>query len=101
MNMMKKWIYISLAAVLLTTCQKPKIELVDFDTFHVTEVKNSDVIVNGKLNPEIRTMEDGTQYTLVICGCEEGELTSVSTIVKFIYHPGNIQVLSIEEGDEW
>ena len=46
-------------------------------------------------------MEDGTQYTLVICGCEEGELTSVSTIVKFIYHPGNIQVLSIEEGDEW
>lgn len=46
-------------------------------------------------------MEDGTHYTLVINGCEEGELTSVSTIVKFIYHPGNIQVLSIEEGDEW
>jgi hypothetical protein len=46
-------------------------------------------------------MEDGTQYTLVINGCEEGELTSVSTIVKFIYHPGNIQVLSIKEGDEW
>lgn len=46
-------------------------------------------------------MEDGTQYTLVICGCEEGELTSVSTIVKFIYHPGNIVLLEIEEGDEW
>ena len=46
-------------------------------------------------------MEDGTEYTLVICGCEEGELTTTSTIVKFIYHPGNIEVLSIEERDEW
>ena len=46
-------------------------------------------------------MEDGTQYTLVICGCEEGEFSSVSTIVKFIYHPGDIVLLEIEEGNEW
>lgn len=46
-------------------------------------------------------MEDGNLYTLVICGCEEAEFTSTSTIVKFIYHPGNIEVLSIEERDDW
>ncbi len=56
---MKKWIYISLAAIFLTTCQKPEIGIVDFDTFHATNVKYSDVIVNGALNPEIRTMELG------------------------------------------
>ena len=58
---MKKWIYISLAAMLLTTCQKQEIEIVDFDTFHVTDVKKSDVIVNGNLNPEIRTMDLGEE----------------------------------------
>lgn len=46
-------------------------------------------------------MEDGTEYTLVLSGCEEGELTSTSTIVKFIFHPGNVEVLSVEERDEW
>lgn len=46
-------------------------------------------------------MEDGTKYTLVICGCDDGELTTTSTIVKFIYHPGNIEVLEIIEKDEW
>ena len=56
---MKKLIYICLAAMLLTTCRKPEIEIVDFDTFHVTSVKYSDVIVDGALNPEIRTMEIG------------------------------------------
>ena len=56
---MKKWIYISLAAIFLTTCQKPEIGIVDFDTFHATNVKYNDVIVNGALNPEIRTMELG------------------------------------------
>ncbi|MBR6175978.1 MAG: hypothetical protein IKQ52_10435 [Bacteroidales bacterium] len=46
-------------------------------------------------------MVDGTHYTLVICGCEDGELTSTSTIVKFIYHPGNVEVIEIIEEDEW
>jgi len=58
---MKKWIYLSLVAVLFSTCQKPEIELVDFDSFHVTNVKYSDVIVNGDMNPEIRTMELGDE----------------------------------------
>ena len=46
-------------------------------------------------------MQDGTKYTLVICGCEEGEFTTLSTIVKFRYHPGNIEVLEITETNEW
>lgn len=45
--------------MLLTTCQKPEIELVDFDSFYVMDIKYSDVIVNGALNPEIRTMDMG------------------------------------------
>lgn len=58
---MKKWIYFSLAAIFLAACHKPKVDIVDFDTFHVTSVKNSEVIVNGTLNPEIRTMELGDE----------------------------------------
>jgi hypothetical protein len=46
-------------------------------------------------------MQDGVLYTLVICGCEEGEFTTISTIVKFRYQPGNIEVLEILETDEW
>lgn len=46
-------------------------------------------------------MQDGTLYTLVICGCEESEFTTLSTIVKFRYHPGAIEVLDIMETDEW
>ena len=46
-------------------------------------------------------MVDGTEYTLVINGCEEGEFTTQSTIAQFIYHPGQIEVLDIREGDEW
>ena len=58
---MKKWIYLSLVAVLFSTCQKPEIQIVDFDSFRVTNVKYSDVIVDGNLNPEIRTMELGEE----------------------------------------
>ena len=43
---------------------------------------------------------DGTEYTLVIAGCEEGELTTAATVVRFIYHPDNIEMLSIEEVDD-
>ena len=66
---MKKWIFFSLAAIFMAACQKPKIEIVDFDTFHVTSVKNSEVIIDGALNPEIRTMELGN---------EEAKVASVS-----------------------
>lgn len=58
---MKKYIYISLVAMLLTTCQKPEIQIVDFDSFRVTNVKYSDVIVDGNLNSEIHTMELGEE----------------------------------------
>lgn len=66
---MKKWIFFSLAAIFLAACQKPKIDIVDFDSFHVTSVKNSEVIIDGTLNPEIRTME---------LGDEEPKVASVS-----------------------
>lgn len=45
-------------------------------------------------------MTDGTEYTLAIAGCEEGELTTAATVVRFIYHPDNIEMLSIEEVDD-
>lgn len=44
-------------------------------------------------------MKDGTEYTLVIAGCENGEFTTKVTIVKFRYHPGNIEVLDVIEDD--
>lgn len=43
-------------------------------------------------------ISDGTEYTLVIAGCENGEFTTATTIVRFIYHPDNIEVLEITEG---
>lgn len=58
---MKKWIFISILAMLLSTCKESPVEIVDFDSFHVTDVKYSDVIVNGELNPEIRTMDLGEE----------------------------------------
>jgi hypothetical protein len=44
-------------------------------------------------------IKDGTEYTLVIAGCENGEFTTKATIVKFRYHPGNIEVLDVIEDD--
>ncbi len=73
---MKKWFFISIAAVLLTTCQKPTIEMVDFDSFHVTSVKYSDVIVDGALNPEIRTMELGDEDGTKIASVSMADLVS-------------------------
>lgn len=46
-------------------------------------------------------MKEGKEYSLVIYGCEDGEFTTVATIVKFIYHPGHIDVVEVIEGDEW
>lgn len=62
---MKKWFFFSLAVIFLAACHKPKVDIVDFDTFHVTSVKNSEVIINGAMNPEIRTMELGEDETKV------------------------------------
>ena len=73
---MKKWFFISIAAVLLTTCQKPTIEMVDFDSFQVTSVKYSDVIVDGALNPEIRTMELGDEDGTKIASVSMADLVS-------------------------
>ena len=46
-------------------------------------------------------MNAGTEYTLVIAGCEEGEFTTETTIVKFRYYPDHIEVLEVTEGNEW
>ena len=58
---MRKWIYIILVALIITACQKPEIEIVDFETFHVTGVKKSEVVVDGNLNPEINTINLGEE----------------------------------------
>lgn len=43
-------------------------------------------------------MEDNTEYTIAISGCEEGEFTTPVTVVRFRYHPGNIEMLEMTEG---
>jgi hypothetical protein len=43
-------------------------------------------------------MNDGTEYTIAISGCEEGEFTTPVTVVRFLYHPGNIELLEVSEG---
>lgn len=46
-------------------------------------------------------MKDGTEYTIAISGCEEGEFTTPVTVVRFRYHPGNIEQLEVtEEGHD-
>ena len=64
---MKRMTLPCLAAALLaaSACTNPKIEVVDFDSFHVTSVSNSDVLVAGRLNPEIHFMESGEMETKV------------------------------------
>ena len=64
-------------ALCLTTCQRPEIEIVDFDTFHVTSVKYSDVIVDGGLNPEIRTMDLGDEDGAKLASISMAELVSL------------------------
>lgn len=56
---MKKYLSLALAAILLFSCKKPEVEFVDFDSFHVLSVKESDVFMpDGTLNPEVRLMEE-------------------------------------------
>lgn len=50
---------------------------------------------------EDNLMKDSTEYTLVVAGCEEGEFTTPSTIVKFRYLPDKIEVLQRIDGNEW
>lgn len=46
-------------ALFLAACTHPTVEFVDFETFHVIQVKSSDIILeDGNLNPEVRLMED-------------------------------------------
>ena len=48
----------AIAALALTACHHPEVEVVDFDTFHVISVQTSDVFLqDGSLNPEISVME--------------------------------------------
>lgn len=43
----------------LAGCRHPEIEIVDFDTFHVTSAKLAPVLMkDGSLNPEIQIMEE-------------------------------------------
>ena len=56
---MKRICFWALAALILTSCHHPAVEVVDFDTFHVISVKSADVFMkDGSLNPEIRVMEN-------------------------------------------
>ena len=49
----------AIAALALTACHHPEVEVVDFDTFHVISVQTSDVFLqDGSLNPEISVMEN-------------------------------------------
>ena len=55
--MKEKLLFIGLLALLLGGCRHPEVEVVDFDTFHVTKVASSDIVVGSSLNPDIRFME--------------------------------------------
>ena len=56
---MKKYLSLALAAILLFSCKHPEVEFVDFDSFHVLSVKESEVFMaDGTLNPEVRLMEE-------------------------------------------
>ena len=56
---MRKILILAASALLLVSCRHPKVEFVDFDTFHPLSVQEGDVFMaDGTLNPEIRLMED-------------------------------------------
>lgn len=58
---MKKSAILCMAALGILSCQPPEIEVVDFETFHVTQVTTSSVLVNNQLNPDIRLMDLGDE----------------------------------------
>ena len=56
---MKRVLNIVGVLVMAVACQHPQIQIVDFDTFQVTDVKSADLFLgDGSLNPEVRLMED-------------------------------------------
>lgn len=56
--MRKRIAYLGLA-LLAVACSHPEVEVVDFDSFHVTKVIQADVMKDGQLNPDIRFMDLG------------------------------------------
>ena len=56
---MKRVLNIVGVLVMAVACQHPQIQIVDFDTFQVTDVKSADLFLeDGSLNPDVRLMED-------------------------------------------
>lgn len=56
---MKRVISIGVALLALSACSHPKVEIVDFDTFHPTKVETAGVFMDdGSLNPDVHLMED-------------------------------------------
>ena len=55
---MKRSLFLTgLMCLILVACRHPEVEVVDFETFHVTKVSDSDIVIGGSLNPEIHFME--------------------------------------------
>lgn len=81
--MMKRLFLIGLTALALGSCRHPEVEVVDFDTFHVTKVSSGDILSGSSLNPEIRFMETGDG--------EDTKLASVAVIDIAKELLGNIQ----------
>lgn len=81
--MMKRLFLIGLTALALGSCRHPEVEMVDFDTFHVTKVSSGDIFSGSSLNPEIRFMETGDG--------EDTKLASVAVIDIAKELLGNLQ----------
>lgn len=81
--MMKRLFLIGLTALALGSCRHPEVEVVDFDTFHVTKVSSGDILSGSSLNPEIRFMETGDG--------EDTKLASVAVIDIAKELLGNLQ----------
>lgn len=57
--MKRSLFYSGLLALLLCGCRHPDVEVADFETFRITKVSSSDILMGNSLNPEIRFMETG------------------------------------------
>ena len=77
------FLHIGLTALALASCRHPEVEIVDFETFHVTRVTSGEIVSGGSLNPDIRLMETGDG--------EETKLASVAAIDIAKELLGNIQ----------
>ena len=75
---MKKWMLTGLVAVLIPSCKHPEVEVVDFDTFHVTSVQSTDAFVGKSLNPEVTLMHDEGEDTKV------AEITGIDAVKEIL-----------------